>query len=233
MNHVILYYCINWNIKILRKLDWRARLGRFSSVSVSSSCSWFGRTLLLTSWAEGSAYAPRRWSWRKNPSSKSQQCHRKKRKYIPTLTWNPCNHVRDKRNRFLAKTQKASREQNGRDWPQTHPAQRLSNYFVEHIMNSSPPTWKSVRPQPLMSNASPVNTFEKSSSTKDEQPSVWPGVNRVKSENGPKVRASNSASLTSAAAPDTLEMADKQEPPPASCFSFPLPSYHPPKPKFI
>lgn len=41
------------------------------------------------------------------------------------------------------------------------------------------PCWKSVRPQPLISKASPVKTMLRSSTTSDTQPSVCPGVSNT------------------------------------------------------
>ena len=59
-----------------------------------------------------------------------------------------------------------------------------------------------------------MNTFERSSSTNDMHPAVWPGVGTASSQREPKRTRSPADSDTSAEAPDAAEMHDVT---PSSC----------------
>lgn len=67
--------------------------------------------------------------------------------------------------------------------PCGHPATLQD--FLGSVQDILLPCWKSVRPQPLISKASPVKTMLRSFITSDTQPSVCPGVsNTVKNYRG-------------------------------------------------
>lgn len=57
--------------------------------------------------------------------------------------------------------------------------QQHCKFFGQRVRSRYLPCWKSVRPQPLISRASPVKTMLWLSTTRDTQPSVCPGVSNT------------------------------------------------------